>query len=155
MTDKQINAAIHKALGNPKGCPRCDCDECAYNKGLNYCNDLNALHEAEKGLDGVTEWIGEEHNGSAEEAWITHLCAVIARDANQRVHDDWLLVHATARQRAEAFLLTLGKWSATDKESLTVGATDKESLEVQGAGWPPGTRISRMNADGKWEEVQE
>jgi N6-adenosine-specific RNA methylase IME4 len=37
---------------------------------------------------------------------------------------------ATARQRAEAFLRTLGKWPATDKESLTVEATTEQSSAV-------------------------
>lgn len=41
---------------------------------------------------------------------------------------------------------------ATDKDSLSVGTTTEKSSAV---GWPPpGTRCSRMNADGKWEEVQ-
>jgi hypothetical protein len=88
MTDEQINAAIHAALGNPLGCPRCSDPECAYNSGINYCTDLNAMHEAEKTLT-VEEWSDYvEHLPSRwEEA-----------------------IHATARQRAEAFLRTLGKW---------------------------------------------
>ena len=91
MTNEQINAAIHAALGNPKGCPRCDSDECAYNKGLNYCNDLNAMHQAEKVLtEHQTESIYPRNLG----AW---------RNPTKPIY-------ATARQRAEAFLRTQGKW---------------------------------------------
>lgn len=114
MTDEQINAAIVEACGRrqkPNGEWFPSNGLLVWSQGIpDYCNDLNAMHEAEKVLDVITEWIGEEHNGSAEEAWMAHLCVVIARDANQRVHDDWLFVHATARHRAEAFLRTLGKW---------------------------------------------
>ena len=91
MTDEQINAAIHAALGNPKGCPRCDSDECAYNKGLNYCTDLNAMAEAEKVLFK-----------KQVDKYLTILCLEV-----QQVPS---LYNATARQRAEAFLRTLGKW---------------------------------------------
>jgi hypothetical protein len=60
----------------------------------NYLNDLNAMHEAEKVLQDDREaafrgWL-----------WLAHgqpelRCAI---------------VHATAAQRAEAFLRTIGKW---------------------------------------------
>lgn len=44
---------------------------------------------------------------------------------------------------------------ATDKDSLTVEATTEQSSVDQDVGWPPpGTRISKMNTDGKWEEVK-
>ena len=61
-----------------------------------YLNDLNAMHEAEKVL------IGDEPENS--ELWCdfqTNL--VIACPA-------YLSYHATAAQRAEAFLRTIGKW---------------------------------------------
>ena len=61
-----------------------------------YINDLNAMHEAEKVL------IGDEPENS--ELWCdfqTNL--VIACPA-------YLSYHATASQRAEAFLRTIGKW---------------------------------------------
>lgn len=102
MTDEQINAAIRAALGNPKGCPRCDSGECAYNKGLNYCNDLNSMHEAEKML---TEHQNESIYPRNLGAW---------RNPTKPIY-------ATARQRAEAFLRTLGIWEeATVNDSLTV-----------------------------------
>jgi hypothetical protein len=56
-----------------------------------YCNDLNAMHEAEKVLTFKDwEFYCDELGGSFQG------CA-----------------HATARQRAEAFLRTLGKWEET------------------------------------------
>jgi len=88
MTNKQINAAIHAVLGNPAGCPRCSDPECAYNSGLNYCTDLNAMHEAEHNLT-VRQF----------EDYLMELLDVI---------DEPIL--ASARQRAEACLRTLGKW---------------------------------------------
>lgn len=91
MTDKQINAAIHDALGNPIGCPRCSDPGCSYNQGLNYCADLNAMHEAEKVLNQDNLYIMALH--------IEGLCG-----------RGEFYFRATARQRAEAFLRTLGKW---------------------------------------------
>jgi len=96
MTDQQINAAIHAALGNPMGCPRCSEPECAYNSGLNYCDDLNAMHEAERTLT---------HYGQIH-AYVNYLQN---RD-DGHTHLLLLETHITARQRAEAFLRTLGKW---------------------------------------------
>ena len=59
----------------------------------NYCNDLNAMHEAEKMLD--------------KNNFISYLRRVIISG-----HIDCLenCVFATARQRAEAFLRTKGLW---------------------------------------------
>ena len=86
MTNEQINIAIEKNIrpalhGNIHRPPR------------EFCNDLNAMHEVEKVL-------GEVHSIESCE------------------YDDWLqstIEHdqkwrATARQRAEAFLKTIGKW---------------------------------------------
>ena len=56
-----------------------------------YCNDLNAMHEAEKVLIAG-------HN------WSRYL-----RDLSI-VTDEEYPVDATAEQRAEAFLRTIGKW---------------------------------------------
>ena len=95
MTDEQINAAIHKALGNPKACPRCDCDECAYNKGLNYCNDLNAMAEAEKHI--------------SQDIWNVYINQ-LAKVTGAEESTDPSFLCAPARQRAEAFLRTLDKW---------------------------------------------
>lgn len=60
----------------------------------NYCDDLNAIHEAEKVLTDeqcvfVRDYLRERLENYPASRYI------------------W---HATARQRAEAFLRTLGKW---------------------------------------------
>jgi hypothetical protein len=97
MTDEQINQAIAEACGivgksgeiykTPDGwvvdCPK-------------FATDLNAMHEAEKTLKGYEQI----------HTYVWHL--------NNR--KDWetdfklMEVHISARDRAEAFLRTLGKW---------------------------------------------
>ena len=57
-----------------------------------YLNDLNAMHEAEKTL-----------TDKAHEEFRLNLYDVIGDDSR-------LIVSSTAAQRAEAFLLTIGKW---------------------------------------------
>lgn len=59
-----------------------------------FCSDLNAMHEAEKIFCNCS--IRREY---ADEV-------ALACDANWRYD----AIHASARQRAEAFLRTLGKW---------------------------------------------
>jgi hypothetical protein len=112
MTDEQINAAIAKECGFVGW------DEFYVNKdgpkfrfwdypkdwtGPSrepwvplFCTDLNAMHEAEKVL-APKNW-----NRFSEKWW------------NYYHHlsdgDVCKTIHATARQRAEAFLRTLGKW---------------------------------------------
>jgi len=56
-----------------------------------YRNDLNAMHEAEKAmsLDGRNNYIDL---------------------LGMTYHDSWEFCRATAAQRAEAFLRTIGKW---------------------------------------------
>ena len=57
-----------------------------------YLNDLNAMHEAEKTL-----------TDKAHEEFRLNLYEVLGDDSR-------LIVSSTAAQRAEAFLLTIGKW---------------------------------------------
>ena len=92
MTDEKINAAIAAACGW-KGNLICrDLNGDLWQSDLpNYCTDLNAMHEAENGLNKnlrnqYIDWLGTIHT------------------------DSWEFATATARQRAEAFLRTLGKW---------------------------------------------
>jgi len=61
-----------------------------------YLNDLNAMHEAEKVLTvdqliDQAEWLGASSNEMPIKSWA-------------------VLLRATAAQRAEAFLRTIGKW---------------------------------------------
>jgi hypothetical protein len=99
MTDEQINAVIAEACGWKAVCV--DGDSGFY-KGfdngaelrpdrLDYCTDLNAMHEAEGTLSTANMYVMQ-----------VQLKRVLsARE---------FYFHATARQRAEAFLRTLGKW---------------------------------------------
>ena len=118
MTDEQINAAIAEAcgwtdiflhpefglMGTPPNTP-----------GLRtavefYTVDLNAMHEAEKMLSKA-QW----------EDFVQHL----ANDWSS-VSDAWKDVcHTTARQRAEAFLRTLGKWEQSGKDAEMVKEVQK------------------------------
>jgi len=97
MTDKQINAAIAKACGWTQV-------NAAHRSGKapganyvggefipNYCTDLNAMHEAEKVLRDK------------------ELLFEYGMHISSSHHYEYLL-RATARERAEAFLRTLGKW---------------------------------------------
>lgn len=91
MTDQQINAAIAKAcdiVGKDKYGPLYKTAEGWVVDCPKFATDLNAMWQAEETLT-VEEWTEYvEHLPSRwEEA-----------------------IHATARQRAEAFLRTLGKW---------------------------------------------
>jgi len=88
MTNEQINAAIAKACGwrAYKG----------FDNGAelrpdlpDYCTDLNAMHDAEWSLTDDQLWR-------------------MARNI-ERNDEQWYF-RATARQRAEAFLRTLGLW---------------------------------------------
>jgi len=114
MTDEQINAAIAEACGWVKVDAKVirernfaqwllrdgqwwrhdENREIAQIDGLpNYCNDLNAMHEAEEVL----------LSGSGPGIWECFRNKLRCKYGE----DD---IHATARQRAEAFLRTLGKW---------------------------------------------
>jgi hypothetical protein len=72
----------------------------------NYLNDLNAMHDAEEVLielqkERFVHWLNRLHPSADihySEIEITIRLEVFS------------LVHATASQRAEAFLRTIGKW---------------------------------------------
>lgn len=85
MTDQQINAAIaaHLGITRKTGIPDCS-------------GDLNEMHEAEKTLKGYEQIHTYVWHLSNRKDW----------------HTDFKLmeVHISARDRAEAFLRTLGKW---------------------------------------------
>jgi hypothetical protein len=99
MTNEQINAAIAEACGwkeitnctcggKKRGCPP---GGHASSHTPNYCTDLNAMHEAEKVLKDK------------------ELLFEYGMHISNSHHYEYLL-RATARERAEAFLRTLGKW---------------------------------------------
>ena len=103
MTNEQINIAIAKACGwyekdnESEICwTRDELTYCLHEDKLpNYCNELNAMHEAEKTLNNIT---------AAEYA---RILTSIAWQSDQPVYAP---ITATSRQRAEAFLKTIGKW---------------------------------------------
>lgn len=69
-----------------------------------YLNDLNAMHEAEKVLDDGVLW-----KGYLNRLWDV-VCPQFEQMSGLNAAIGLLLVHATAKQRAEAFLKTLNLW---------------------------------------------
>jgi len=84
MTDQEINIAIAK-YEISRGA------EIAYRR--DYCNDLNEMHEVEPYL------------GSSQQVRYLKELGFIPT-----LKHGWVLCRATAHQRAEAFLRTIGKW---------------------------------------------
>lgn len=64
-----------------------------------YLNDLNAMHEAEKKLSPKDCYI-----------YNANLCKLMGDWTPQSSAPNWVF-HATAAQRAEAFLRTLNRWT--------------------------------------------
>jgi hypothetical protein len=64
-----------------------------------YLNDLNAMHEAEKVL--------QQHMAK----WWNYTSQLAAANSALGTGGE---AHATAKQRAEAFLRTIGKWEETE-----------------------------------------
>lgn len=94
MTDEQINEAIAEACGLKKPCRKVKLNDKGFfitqhAKLPNYCHDLNAMHEAEATLSIEQLYRMEAH--------LKQMAGAVC-------------FRATARQRAEAFLRTLGKW---------------------------------------------
>lgn len=111
MTSKQINAAIAQACG-------WTCVSAVHSSGRapnadyvgnefipNYCNSLEAMHQAEKCLSekDMREYIFELHN-------ITDGDMNAQGDFWDRAKLYFPVVCATARQRSEAFLRALKLW---------------------------------------------
>ena len=102
MTDQEINQAIAEACGW-KRCKYCadyghkswryPSDDGCQPELPNYCDDLNAMFEAE-------EWLLQQPIARGKARTMLELLAGMATH-------HW---HANARQRAEAFLRTVGKW---------------------------------------------
>lgn len=64
-----------------------------------YTYDLNAMHEAEETLTKKQHW-----------QYITHLVELTGAEWTDAYEEVMVVAHATAAQRAEAFLKTVGKW---------------------------------------------
>lgn len=97
MTDEQINHAIAEACGISGNTYKLCLKTGNYEQSPNFCNDLNAMHEAENVLtdDKYVIFSNYLYDGECEK---------------QKQTKQWRWLSATARQRAEAFLRTLGKW---------------------------------------------
>ena len=65
----------------------------------NYSADLNAMHEAEKSITDPRKMLD----------YFNHLSRYNDPDA-QSIQDSFNIITATALQRAEAYLRTIGKW---------------------------------------------
>jgi len=109
MTNEQINIAIAKACGwqvnKHKYLAKPPNGDWQYKDELpDYCNCLNAMHEAEKVL-----------TTKQKQRFATALSDTLSDSApTESCHTVWSdTIHATSRQRAEAFLKTLGKWEET------------------------------------------
>ena len=131
MSPEEQQIAILKAMGWTEDEPWLDGRRCFvradsnsgwdFNDLPDYINDLNAMHEAEKWLytnsisfinkDGLTAMLGNKE----KTAWVVYL-SKLNKIVNPRIaeypthYQDWARIHATAAQRAEAFLKALGKW---------------------------------------------
>lgn len=103
MTDEQINERIAKLQGydfDPecaRGCwsrgrwVQAPNGELLFKHGIpNYAGDLNVMHEAEKRLTDIDDWMLYDKALAETTSGFTY--------------------HATARHRAEAFLRVLGLW---------------------------------------------
>ena len=116
MTDDEINIAIAEACGwrfsplahieskpfatmcwiAPNGA------DWQMQKLPDYCNDLNAMHEAEQSL-----W---DRDWSLRHEFVNNLARIMNPIHGYRMQEAIDLLDATARQRAEAFLRAIGKW---------------------------------------------
>jgi molybdopterin synthase catalytic subunit len=109
MTNEQINAAIARECGwtNVNATHRSGKAPSADYVGSefipDYCADLNAMHEAEK----VLATINRPVKGCSEQGAYLSWLGYCGENNTSEVYE---CITATARQRAEAFLRTLGKW---------------------------------------------
>lgn len=119
MTDHEINAAIAEALGWSniqliEGVLQGHTELCVKRNAnyflpiSDYCNDLNAMHEAEKWLLNNKPLLWAEYKNGLWQMFCALPGQLPEKATGQLNGDDTL--HATARQRAEAFLKTVGKW---------------------------------------------
>jgi len=106
MKDEQINIAIAEVcgwiiikacdgslIGKPKN------EQGPMDEIPDYCNDLNAMHEAEKVLTDVQSTF----------YWKT-LSELVNNTVGHDFDNQFECIHATAAQRARAFLKTINKW---------------------------------------------
>lgn len=99
MTPEAQRIAIAKECGRSIPCVGYEPEKFQREAELpDYTSDLNAMHEAEKTLSEAHCYIYNQWLCKAAGAWTPRSKAV-----------NWVF-HATAAQRAEAFLRTMGLW---------------------------------------------
>lgn len=118
MTKEQINIAIaesqgwkfvpshdHEILGRavPEYWEHDEHSRIYNDHVADYCNDLNAMHEAEKSITDPRKMLD----------YFNHLSRYNDPDARS-IQDSFNIITATAAQRAEAYLRTIGKWNEKD-----------------------------------------
>lgn len=125
MNDQEINIAIAEACGwefrpvceIPEDAPdyaerkskavmcwvRPGNDDWQIEQLPDFCKDFNAMHEAEQRV-----FNGPEYDSRFE--FVSHLARILNPVHGYRMTDAVDLLDATARQRAEALLKTIGKW---------------------------------------------
>ena len=105
MKPEQQRIAIAEACGTMRwsyALPK----KCVGASVPDYLNDLNAMHEAES----------QSFNTAQRENFACHLLNIVVGEEFQRgdfvsiTGVGLILTHATAAQRAEAFLRAIGKW---------------------------------------------
>jgi hypothetical protein len=103
MTDQEINWEIAVALDHPhlRECARIGCCP-SLSLIPNYSTDLNAIQEAVLSI-GTQYW--SQYND---------VLMVVVDQGPPKEHM-FSIYNATARQRAEAFLRTIGKWKEESK----------------------------------------
>ena len=110
MTSEHINIAIAKVCGYtfdywPDESGRFSViKDDSYVQLPDYYSDLNAMHEAEKVLTEM-----QQKNYALE---YLPMVLVINGRARRLKGEEFTFVHATAAQRAEAFLRTLNLWES-------------------------------------------
>ena len=103
MNNKQINTTIAEACGWDSDDIARGYTLCQFSENVpDYCNDLNAMHEAEATLN--------YEQGEQFEDELCDICDMENRHKEYPLPFRFAVAHATARQRAEAFLKTIGKW---------------------------------------------
>ena len=108
MTDQQINIAIAESLGievKPCTCTTSPWIDAKTRKHImSYTADLNACHEFESEIIYSNDRLPKKYTQQIKSA--------ICREAGvKKAQMDFdLCITATARQRCEAYLKTIGKW---------------------------------------------
>lgn len=114
MSDEELNIEIAELTGwvylytdeNGKKWWRTPLDGYTPDQPPNYVKDLNAMYEVENILLTCGRLYKEDKVRGRTDWYNNDLSIVMGKD----LKNNFSLIHATARQRAEAFVLTIGGW---------------------------------------------